>query len=149
MSWICDQKHHSSVRNLLDPKIANRVSLLGWRTQSDLIGIYDEHGMFLFPSYAEGFGKACLEAMARGLCVVATNTSGMRDYIRNGVSGRLVEVGNPHSLATTVLQLLDNYDECRHMAEEARAQAILCSWDKSAQQIIDFYGTLLSAKQNT
>ena len=147
MSWICDQKHHSSVRNLLDPNIVNRVNLLDWRTQNDLIENFDEHGIFLFPSYTEGFGKACYEAMARGLCVVATNTGGMRDYIQDGISGRLVEVGDPHSLATAVMQLLANYDECWHMAEEARAQAIQYSWNKSAQRTIEFYRTLLSAKE--
>ena len=66
--------------------------------------VYDEHGVFLFPSFFEGFGKAFLEAMSRGLVVVASNNGGMRDVIKDGQSGFLVKTGDWRQMADLAIQ---------------------------------------------
>ena len=100
MTWVCSREHHADARRLLDEKIRPRVTFLDWMPQDELIRVFDEHGIFLFSSFFEGFGKTPLEAMVRGLCVVATATGGMRDYIEDGVSGRLTPVGQPQAMAS-------------------------------------------------
>ena len=70
-TWVCD----------LTPEANRRAEILHWTTQDALRDIYDRHGIFLFPSFFEGFGKAFLEAMSRGLCVVASDVGGMHDLI--------------------------------------------------------------------
>jgi len=54
------------------------VTLLGWMPREDLRRIYDRHGLFVVTSRFEGFSLAFLEAMARGLCVLASRVDGMR-----------------------------------------------------------------------
>ena len=100
MTWVCDSRHHGEARGLFENRsIAQRVSFTEWRDQSDLLRIYDEHGVFLFPSFFEGFGKAFLEAMSRGLVVVASNNGGMRDVIKDGQSGFLANTGDWRRMA--------------------------------------------------
>ena len=67
-----------------------------------LVQVYDRHGVFLFPSFFEGFGKAFLEAMSRGLVVIASDVGGMHDLIRDGENGFLVAPGDAAALAMRV-----------------------------------------------
>ncbi|MGA2616476.1 MAG: glycosyltransferase family 4 protein [Thermoguttaceae bacterium] len=146
MTWVCSRKHHAEARWLLDEDVRSRVAFLDWMTQEELIGVLDRHGVFLFPSFFEGFGKAPLEAMARGLCVVASATGGMRDFIEDGVSGRLVPVGQPQVMAAAVVELMDDLDRCRRMSAAARSTAVTHTWDRCARDATQFYESLIRGK---
>jgi glycosyltransferase involved in cell wall biosynthesis len=51
--------------------------------------------LFILPSFYEGFGLACIEAIQCGLPVIVSNSGGMVEYITEGVHGFLF---NPKSL---------------------------------------------------
>jgi len=89
MTWVCHQKHHNKVRKLLDRNIKNRICLLPWMSQENLIKIYDEHGIFILPSLFEGSGLVHLEAMSRGLCIISSAVGEMGDNIKHGENGFL------------------------------------------------------------
>lgn len=59
-----------------------------------------------------------LESMATGRPIVITDTPGIRDYVEDGTSGRLVSVGDSAGLAAAVVDLLRNPDVARHMGNE-------------------------------
>jgi glycosyltransferase involved in cell wall biosynthesis len=146
MTWVCSREHHADARSLLDEKIRARVTFLNWMPQDALIRVFDEHGVFLFSSFFEGFGKTPLEAMSRGLCVVAAATGGMRDYIENDISGRLTPVGQPQVMAAAALELMDDTERARKMSSAARSAALAHSWDRSAQDATAFYEALIRQK---
>jgi glycosyltransferase involved in cell wall biosynthesis len=122
------------------------VTLCAWMPQHALIEIVDQHGIFLFPSFFEGFGKAPLEAMSRGLCVVASRTGGMRDFIEDGQTGRLVPIGEPDTMAACVLELLDDRPRCQQMSSLARASAIRHRWETCAVDLVGHYRRWLATK---
>ena len=64
-----------------------------------------KNGILLYPPLFDGFGKVFLEAMDRGLCVIATKTGGMRDIIDDGRNGFLVEFDNPAQIVDKILYL--------------------------------------------
>ncbi|MHA4843875.1 glycosyltransferase family 4 protein [Flavitalea antarctica] len=64
----------------------------------------------VFPSIWENFPNVCLEAMAAGRAIVASNQGGMSDMIRNGESGFLVNPTNPKALANAIICLLEDPD---------------------------------------
>lgn len=146
MTWVCSRVHHDEARALLSPSIRQRVNLLDWMPQEALPSVLDEHGIFLFPSFFEGFGKAPLEAMSRGLCVVASNTGGMRDFIVDGVSGRLVPIGQPEAMANAVDSLLHDPEAASAMSIAARETAIRHSWDRCASDLTNCYRRWLAMK---
>ena len=111
MTWVCDKRHHLEARRLFQREsVAERVSFVEWRNQVELMQVYDEHGIFLFPSFFEGFGKAFLEAMSRGLVVLASNNGGMKDVIKNGQNGFLFNTGDWRQMADFAIQLVANPD---------------------------------------
>ncbi|MCA9050471.1 MAG: glycosyltransferase family 4 protein, partial [Planctomycetaceae bacterium] len=146
MTWVCSAAHHDKARSMLQPDVRSRVYLVDWMDQAQLQQLLDTHGTFLFPSYFEGFGKAPLEAMARGLCVTATEVGGMRDYIQNGVSGRLVPPGRPDLAAEAALQVMNDPELCLRVSAAARATAEQHTWDRCAADVEAFYHRLLHRK---
>jgi len=147
MTWVCDARHHSEARGLFENQsIAERVSFAVWRNQSDLMRVYDEHGVFLFPSFFEGFGKTFLEAMSRGLVVVAANNGGMRDVIKDGHSGFLANTGDWHQMADLAIEAIGNPVLAVRMSAEARRASLSYSWHRVAAETAAFYASLINRR---
>ncbi len=86
--------------------LQENVSFLGWRR--DLPLILGTWNVFIQPSLDEGFGVAVLEAMASGLPVIASDVGGLRELVRDGVTGFLTAPEVPAALASKIRLLLDN-----------------------------------------
>jgi glycosyltransferase involved in cell wall biosynthesis len=65
-----------------------------------------------------------VNAMARGKAIVITDTPGVRDYIEDGETGRIVPPDDPAALAATVCELLNDSAERTTLGERARAYAL-------------------------
>ncbi len=86
-------------------KLADRLIFTGFRNDvPDLLNVLD---LFVFPSYAEAYGMALLEAMAVGLPVVASNCDGVLDIIEDGKTGILITPRNSESLKNAVKKLIE------------------------------------------
>jgi len=145
-TWVCGKEHHANIRRMLDDRIGERVQLLEWMSQKELADVYASHGLFIYPSYVEGAGKASLEAMAHGLCVVASDTSGMRDYIRNGKNGYLVSVGDIAAFSEVICRTQKDSEGAAAMARKAAEDAREYTWSKCATESVEFYSELTHQK---
>ncbi len=146
LTWVCAKEHHASGRAMLDPAVQSRVQFLDWRSQQELIELYDSHGIFLFPSFFEGCGKAPLEAMARGCSVVASRVGGMADTIKDHDNGLLVDAGQTELFMSSVGWLLENPHTARSLGMQARETVLSASWKNVAQDIADFAVALTDSK---
>ena len=70
-------------------------------------GLAAPHGVYVCASLKEEFGIAILEAMATGLAVVAPAAGGPATYVRDGVTGFLVDTRDAAALARGVDDALD------------------------------------------
>jgi len=146
LTWVTSARHHPAILKLLAAEVEPRVQLLDWRDQSELIPLLDAHGIFLFPSYFEGAGKACLEALSRGLCVVASDNGAMQGYIRHGVNGYLAPPGDVVRMIDSIERLRAAPDAAVALAAAARHEARQLSWKRCAQAAVDFYAELSERK---
>ncbi|HXG51585.1 MAG TPA: glycosyltransferase family 4 protein [candidate division Zixibacteria bacterium] len=89
-------------------KVQDRVKFLGRRGQSDVVRLLKGCEVFVHPAVAEPFGIAILEALACQKPVVASNTGGIPEIIRNGQNGVLVEPRNPKALAAAISTVLSD-----------------------------------------
>jgi glycosyltransferase involved in cell wall biosynthesis len=65
----------------------------------------------------EPFGGVVVEAMALARPVVATGIGGSMEQVVDGVTGYLVEPGNPNSMANALAKLLDSDDRMKRFGE--------------------------------
>ncbi|HEV8434964.1 MAG TPA: glycosyltransferase family 4 protein [Thermoanaerobaculia bacterium] len=144
--WVSGRENHDLIADLLSPDVRSRLEFLGWMPQDALRRVYDRAGVFLFPSFFEGAGKVHIEALSRGLCVVASRAGGMLDYIRDGVNGFLVEPGRADSLADVALAAMADPDRASVVSAAAARTARELSWDRAARETAEFYRQRLAAK---
>ena len=145
--WVCDAAHHADVRSLLSPDVAARIELLHWMPQDELRAVFDRCGIFLFPSFFEGFGKVFLEAMSRGLAVIATDIAGARDVIEHGRSGYLVPPGDADAIVRRASELLAAPDLAAKIGDAAAAAARRYTWERVATETVAFYDSLLEMQR--
>ena len=99
--------------------------------------------VFVLPSLAEGVSNTILEAMAAGLPVIATATGGNAELVEEGVTGRLVPVGDVQSLAAAVRQLADNAGIRQRMGEAGRRRVReRFDWARTVEQYLTVYDSL-------
>jgi glycosyltransferase involved in cell wall biosynthesis len=146
-TWIAQTEAHDQIRRLIAPELWPRVHLAGWMPHDALIKVYDNHGVYLFPSYFEGFAKTFLEAMARGLCVVATSAAGMSETIRSGDNGFLAPVGDMETLTRLALQVSRDEARACAMSASGRKTTEAFTWRQAAQKLVAFCERLLEAKR--
>ena len=87
------------------------VNFMGKQKRSLVMNMYQNYDALLFPSrWQEPIGGTILEAMARGLPVVASRHGGPLDIVQDGVNGLLVSGDEPSELAKAVHWLFRDQD---------------------------------------
>jgi glycosyltransferase involved in cell wall biosynthesis len=77
--------------------------------------------IFLLPSLYEGLPMALLEAMAAGCVPVASEIGSVREVVREGVNGFLVEPGNTARIVEKLRSLLSDKADWENLRKNARA----------------------------
>jgi len=79
---------------------------------------------------------------AFGLPVIATDVEGFSESFVNGENGLLVSPDDPDELSSALTHAIENQSEIRRMGETNRKQSEENSWDKIAQETLEFYDEL-------
>jgi glycosyltransferase involved in cell wall biosynthesis len=124
-------------------KIDDKVEFLGWR--SDVLDLMKTWNVFVIPSVEESFCIAALEAMARGLPVVATSVGGLPELIEDGRTGYLVPPSDVAALASRLRLLIVDSERRRRMGAAGwkRAREHF-SVEHMVRQIASVYDALLN-----
>jgi glycosyltransferase involved in cell wall biosynthesis len=131
-----------------DGPLRDRVpQALGFVPPNELARLYARAAVVACPSHREGFGVACLEAMAHGRPVVASGVGGLLDLVVHGQTGLHVEPGNVPALRAALERLLDDADLRRRMGEAGRRRAAeQFSWDVVTRKTLDVYARYAGKK---
>ena len=91
-----------------DLGIENKVKFLGKLRVIDKILAFSD--VFILPSESESFGLVALEAMASKTAVISTNTGGISEVNKDGVTGFLSSVGDVEKMARDTILLLNDIE---------------------------------------
>lgn len=90
----------------------------------------------------ESFGIVLVEAMAAGTAVVASDLDAFRRVLRDGECGELATVGDPDSLATGLLNVLNNEARRTELCDRAAEAVRDYDWPVVADRVIRVYETI-------
>ncbi|MEZ4799848.1 MAG: N-acetyl-alpha-D-glucosaminyl L-malate synthase BshA [Flavobacteriales bacterium] len=99
--------------------------------------------LFLLPSEAESFGLAALEAMACGVPVISTNTGGLPEVNRHGVTGMMSHVGDVEDMAKNALYIIEDESRLNKFRVKAKERAAEFSIEKILPQYEALYNSVL------
>jgi len=89
--------------------------------QQDIRPVLEQCQCLVHPSFHEGMSNVCMEAAAAGRVVIASNISGCREIIEEGVTGFLVNPGDVQNLVRAVEYFLNlRYNKKIQMGEAGR-----------------------------
>jgi hypothetical protein len=98
---------------------AARLACVPLEFMDDLERDLRQASLFVNITYSEGLGSAALLAMSAALPVVASDIGGLREVIRHGVDGLLVE-NSAAAIAAAIRELVERPDFARQLGQEAR-----------------------------
>lgn len=84
--------------------IKDKVVFLGNSNEIDRILCFSD--LFVLPSESESFGLAALEAMINKVAVISSNTGGIPEVNKHGITGFLSDVGDIEEMAENALKIL-------------------------------------------
>lgn len=119
----------------------DRVRFTGYLEQPLLDALYAEATALLFPSLEEGFGFPVLEAMARGLAVIASNTSSIPEIA--GDAAVLLDPRDVDGMARHARRMLEDQAWRDSWIARGRERARLFTWQGAAEQTLAVYRRLL------
>lgn len=146
--WSCEIVGDGSQRAALELlctelDLDGRVIFSGRLTGDALMVAYGEARIFCGLSRSEAFGNVFLEAQAAGCAVIATNTGGIPEIVKDGQTGILVPVDDIHASSEAIKKLLTDDQLRNRFVEAGKNFAKTFDWDKISEQYVKVYAELV------
>jgi glycosyltransferase involved in cell wall biosynthesis len=158
LPWSCvcvgglgqDAEYVARLRRLIEEHgLQDRIELAGPQAGAELDASYAAADLMVLTSYAETYGMAVTEALARGIPVLATDVGGLPEALGRapdgGVPGILVPPEDPAALAAELRGWFGEADVRRRLKAAARGRrAALDGWATTARSLAGVLGRLPS-----
>jgi len=136
------------VERAFPPAVRQRVDLVSTTTDEETAQVFASADLFVLPSLFEGTPLTLMEAMMSGLPIVTTATCGMKDVVRDGVTGLLVPLRSPQRLVEAIERLRAASQLREGLGRQAQAEALRSyTWDRVAEVVRSAYEALLSHRR--
>jgi glycosyltransferase involved in cell wall biosynthesis len=112
--------------------LGDRVRFLGRISESEKLSLLRRAWALVFASPKEGWGITNLEAAACATPVVASNSPGIRESVRDGDTGFLVPHGDVEAMAAAITRLAASRDLVTSLGARARVFAEGFTWEAAA-----------------
>lgn len=129
-------------KNISELGLTSRVLLLDAILDKDLSAYYRHAKIFVYPTWAEGFGMPVIEAMASGVPVITSNTTALPEVIGN--AGLLIDPADVLGLRNAMATLLNDDLLAMEFTRKGLARADMFNWDASARKVKYVYEGILN-----
>ncbi len=91
---------------LAETGLATRVTLTGWITPEAVLEIFERSDLLFMPSQSEGLPVVGLQALAKGLAIIASQVGGFVDLVEEGRNGHLFPPGDLQAAVKALRRVL-------------------------------------------
>lgn len=131
---------------LADHSLKEDVVLTGYVAEEEKVTLYDAASIFVYPSLYEGFGIPLVEAMTRGVPIVASKIPSSEEVAQEAAI--YYEPAYDHeALADTILRVLKDQRLRQEIIKKGFRRAQHFSWENIAQKYIQVYQEVLEADE--
>jgi glycosyltransferase involved in cell wall biosynthesis len=113
------------------------IDFRGFVSEGEKVRILQSAWMNVYPSPKEGWGITNIEAAACGTPSIASDSPGLRESVRDGLTGFLVPHSDVEAWAATIRRLIEDADVRRRMGREAVVHAERFTWEATAGEMED------------
>ena len=117
--------------------LSSPAKFAGYVDQKDLIGLYEEASIFVFPSIQENFPMVLLEAMDAGCAVITTDAEGCAEVV--GDSGIVIEKSNSLEIRRSLVQLMASETLRNQLSAQAMARVQCFRWLRIASHYTEIF----------
>ena len=117
------------------------ILFIGRVSDKELVQIYNQAEIFVYPSLFEGFGLPPVEAMSCGLPVIASDSSSLKEVVGN--AGIQVPSEDYREISKQILYVLKNEKIKKKLKEKSLKQAQKFSWEKTARKTLKIYKEIM------
>lgn len=115
--------------------ISESVFFFGF--ENDVEKIIKSSHLVLCCSHAESFSRVCVEAAWFGRPVIATRCGGPEEIVIDGLTGKLVNVGDVVGISDAIIELSSSFDTLENMGKHAKIKAVeRFSYDRFRKEIL-------------
>jgi L-malate glycosyltransferase len=143
LDWKCVLMGDGALRAQVEEQLAQqglekRVSLPGWVTPEQVLDQFNHSDILFVPSFSEGLPVVGVQALAKGLAIVASNVGGWTDLVDSGRNGYLVDPQHPNEYAKVLRDLLTD----EHLLQTFREASLHKAWQFDLAMIAQQYASL-------
>ncbi len=118
-------------------RLEKKLIITGQLHEKELLAIYDQAKLFVLPSFKEGFGFVALEAAARGVPTIVSESTPVREFLGRGVLS--FEPTNVKQLADLMSVVWRDKVLASGIAKYATQLAVKRNWRNVANNVIEIY----------
>ncbi|MGH3114064.1 MAG: glycosyltransferase [Gaiellaceae bacterium] len=126
--------------------VADRVHLTGELPREEALAVVARSQLVVLPSLWENFGHVCVEAMALGRPVVASDVGGFAEIVSDRETGWLVAPGDPEELASALAGRLGDEAALGRIGEAARRRAEDFAPEALVDRVVELYEEVASER---
>ncbi|UKK54777.1 glycosyltransferase family 4 protein [Prevotella sp. E2-28] len=120
------------------------ISLLGRKNASEMVQLMTAADLYVQVSHIENSPNSLCEAMLLGMPVIATFAGGTASMLENNIEGRLIQDGEPYSLAGMIMELAADFAKAKEYGLNAREKAQFRHNPKRVcEQLLNTYRSIL------
>jgi glycosyltransferase involved in cell wall biosynthesis len=113
------------------------VNFYGHVSFEQLLDLFANSHIFVFPTLGEGYGLVLLEALSAGLPVITTPNCAGTDIIKDGYNGFIVDAGDTEALQEKIIWFKNHPDTLKIMSNNAIASIQNYTWEHYYNKIVE------------
>ncbi len=123
------------------------IHFLGVQQGEILQKIYASSDLYVLPSASETLGKSVLEAMASGIPVLVSDRGGPKEYVKDGLFGKIFSAGDYNSFIKALSDLLNGEYDLKKLGSASRKFVFKYTLEALFENFTNNLSTLLKEKK--